>query len=131
MSWHSAGVRLGAEFTVLQPWFDKGCTRCNNDGITFFNTTAMTMTVKLDAPLERALRRRSADLGLPASVLMREALQEFLTKTEPAPRSAFALGQDLFGRHAGPTDLACARKAELTVVWGQKRPVAPALRGKA
>ncbi len=91
----------------------------------------MTMTVKLDAPLERALRRRSADLGLPASVLMREALQMFLTKTEPAPISAFALGRDLFGRHAGPTDLASARKAELTVVWNQKRPADSTRRGKA
>jgi plasmid stability protein len=97
----------------------------------------MTMTVKLDEPLERALRRRSANLGLSASVLMREALRAYLTKTEPPPASAFDLGQDLFGRHAGPSDLASARKQELTRAWDQKRPVlpegpvAPARRGKA
>lgn len=91
----------------------------------------MTMTVKLTAPLERDLRRRSADMGLPASVLMREALQIFLTKTAPEPVSAFALGQDLFGRHAGPRDLSQQRKAELARLWDQKRSVNPARRGKA
>ena len=91
----------------------------------------MTMTVKLDAPLERALRRRSANLGLPASVLMREALQVYLTNTEPAPASAFALGQDLFGRHAGPRNLSQQRKAEVARVWDQKRSANPARRGKA
>ena len=82
----------------------------------------MTMTVKLDAPLERALRKRSADLGKSASVLMREALQMYLTKTEPVPASAFALGEDLFGRHTGPKDLASGRKDALVQVWDQKRP---------
>ncbi len=91
----------------------------------------MTMTVKLDEPLERALRKRSATSGLPASVLMREALQAYLTKTEPPPPSAFALGQDLFGRHAGPTDLSQQRKAELGRIWDQKRPAAGRSTGKA
>ena len=71
----------------------------------------MTMTVKLDAPLERALRSRCAALGRPASTLMREALRAYLAQSEPVRPSAYALGEDLFGQHAGPADLASTRKA--------------------
>lgn len=81
----------------------------------------MTMTVKLDAPLERSLRRRSADLGRPASALMREALQAYLAKTEPAQASSFALGADLFGRYSGPKALASRRKTGLAQIWDKKR----------
>lgn len=78
----------------------------------------MTMTVKLDAPLERALRSRCAALGRSASALMREALQAYLAQTEP---SAYTLGEDLFGQHAGPKDLAGRRKAGVQQIWEQKR----------
>ena len=81
----------------------------------------MTMTVKLDAPLERAWRRRCAAVGRSASALMREALQAYLAQTEPPKPSAYALGEDLFGQHAGPKDLASARKAGLQQIWAQKR----------
>ena len=86
------------------------------------------MTVKLDAPLERSLRQRSADLGRPASALMREALQAYLAKTAPEQASSFELGVDLFGRYSGPTTLASQRKSALAQIWDQKRPDAPAHR---
>ena len=81
----------------------------------------MTMTVKLDAPLERALRSRCASVGRSASALMREALQAYLAQTEPPAPSAYALGEDLFGQHTGPKDLAASRKADLQKIWAQKR----------
>ena len=96
----------------------------------------MTMTVKLDAPLEQALRSRCASLGRSASAVMRDALQSYLAQTAlPAP-SAYALGSDLFGKYAGPADLASERKAVLARVWDDKRPQASAKpkaapRGKA
>lgn len=84
----------------------------------------MTMTVKLDAPLERSLRQRSAYLGRPASALMRDALQAYLAQTEPAQASSFALGADLFGRYSGPKTLASRRKTGLAQIWDKKRPEA-------
>ncbi|MBK7002973.1 MAG: CopG family transcriptional regulator [Rhodoferax sp.] len=85
----------------------------------------MTMTVKLDAALERALRSRCAAVGCSASALMREALLAYLAQTEPPTPSAYALGHDLFGRHAGPQDLVSQRKAELQQIWDQKHPALP------
>ena len=83
----------------------------------------MTMTVKLDAPLERALRSRCASLGRSASAVMRDALQSYLAQTElPAP-SAYELGKDLFGVYGGPVNLARDRKAELAKIWDEKRPL--------
>lgn len=83
----------------------------------------MTMTVKLDAPLERALRSRCASLGRSASAVMRDALQSYLAQTAvPAP-SAYALGSDLFGLYDGSENLASSRKAELAKIWDTKRPL--------
>ena len=83
----------------------------------------MTMTVKLDAPLERALRSRCASLGRSASAVMRDALQSYLAQTAAPAPSAYALGSDLFGLHTGPKDLASKRKAEVAQVWDAKRPL--------
>lgn len=80
----------------------------------------MTMTVKLPPLLEQSLRQRSAALGRPASELIREALQAYLDSA-PMPRpSAYAVGEDLFGRHGGPADLASTRKRALADVWAAK-----------
>lgn len=79
------------------------------------------MTVKLTADLESALRARSAALGISASELMREALRVHLL-TPPATRpSAYELGADLFGRFAGPDNLARDRKAEWLGVLDEKQ----------
>ena len=83
----------------------------------------MTMTVKLDAPLERALRSRCASLGRSASAVMRDALQSYLAQTAAPTPSAYALGSDLFGLHTGPKDLASKRKAAVARVWDEKRPL--------
>jgi plasmid stability protein len=82
----------------------------------------MTMTVKLDASLERSLRKKSAEKGLSASALIREALRTYLAQTEPPQPSAFALGEDLFGRYGATPTLASERKTELAKVWAEKRP---------
>ena len=80
------------------------------------------MTVKLDAPLERALRNRCASLGRSASAVMRDALQSYLAQTAAPAPSAYVLGKDLFGLHGGPENLASERKTELAKVWDKKRP---------
>ncbi|HOE44013.1 MAG TPA: CopG family transcriptional regulator [Rhodoferax sp.] len=82
----------------------------------------MTVTVKLDDALECALRSRCKALGRSASALVRDALQACLTQTDPAPALFYTLGQDLYGRHAGPVDLASQRKADLSHIWDQKHP---------
>ena len=83
----------------------------------------MTMAVKLDAQLERALRSRCASLGSSASAVMRDALQSYLAQTAVPVPSAYALGSDLFGLYAGPNDLASKHKTELSQVWDEKRPL--------
>lgn len=70
----------------------------------------MTMTIKLDPEQERAIRQRSAALGVPASVVIREALAAWLKETNDLERSPFELGADLFGRHEGPGDLSTKRR---------------------
>ena len=80
----------------------------------------MTMSFKINPALEQRLRQRSAALGRPASEIIREALQVWLDGAPDAPASAYALGRDLFGRHAGPVDLASCRKQAAAEVWDQK-----------
>jgi Arc/MetJ-type ribon-helix-helix transcriptional regulator len=81
----------------------------------------MTVTVKLDTQLEERLRRRAAGSGRSTSEVIRAALQAYLDQPErAAPRSAFDLGADLFGRHRGPADLAQRRKQAAAEVWGAR-----------
>lgn len=80
----------------------------------------MTMTVKLDAALEARLRRHCAALDVPASQVIREALVQWLERAPESQPSAYALGADLFGRHAGPADLAGSRKPSLAELWADK-----------
>jgi predicted transcriptional regulator len=66
----------------------------------------MTVTIKLDVPLEERLRQRAASTGRSTSDVIRAALLAYLDQPEAdAARSAYALGEDLFGRHAGASDL--------------------------
>jgi RHH-type rel operon transcriptional repressor/antitoxin RelB len=81
----------------------------------------MTVTVKLEAPLEAQLRQRAAQTGRSTSEVIRAALQAYLEQPESAaPRSAFELGADLFGRHSGPADLAQGRKQAVAQAWEQR-----------
>lgn len=77
----------------------------------------MTLTIKLDPALEKALNIRSAAQGLPKSNLVREALRIYLSNSA----SPYELGRDLFGRHTGPSDLASKRKNYLVGVLNEKR----------
>ena len=80
----------------------------------------MTMTVKLPIALEDSLRRASAALGRPASELIRDALQAYLADALEPDVSAYELGKDLFGAHAGPADLSRRRKAIAVQTWADK-----------
>ena len=77
----------------------------------------MTLTIKLEPDLEKALSARSAALKQPKSLLVREALRAYLNESA----SPFELGRDLFARHAGPADLATHRKKHLEQVLDEKR----------
>ena len=101
----------------------------------------MTITVKFPAPLEADLRRYAQAQGTATSLVVREAVAQYLLRAaaDAAPPSAAALGDDLFGRYSGPADLASQRKAALADAWGDKhaavlaKTVAPtsARRGRA
>lgn len=77
----------------------------------------MTLTIKLEPELEKALAARSAALKQPKSILVREALRIYLRDSA----SPFELGRDLFARHAGPPDLATNRKHYLAQALNEKR----------
>jgi predicted transcriptional regulator len=72
----------------------------------------MTVTIKLAPALEEQLRQRAQASGRSTSEVVRAALQLYLAQDDAAdvPRSAFERGADLFGRHAGPADLATRRR---------------------
>ncbi|MEO5882475.1 MAG: hypothetical protein ABIQ06_08670 [Caldimonas sp.] len=48
----------------------------------------MTLTVRLDAALQSALDRYSSDLGITKSLVVQEALAEFLTRAGAAGETA-------------------------------------------
>ena len=74
----------------------------------------MTITIKLDLPLEERLRQRAASTGRSTSDVVRAALQAYLDQADAEPaRSAHDLGAEFFGRYQGPTDLAQGRKGSL------------------
>lgn len=81
---------------------------------------AMTTTVKLPPELEHQLRQRSTQEGRSISELMRDALSAYLQNVPPPRASAFSLGADLFGRHAGPADLSTERRRHLADAWEEK-----------
>ena len=85
----------------------------------------MTMTVKLTPELESGLRRYAAASDVAVSVVIREAVRQYLVNTPAVQPSAFALGAGLFGRHGGPADLAATRKVAVAEIWADKRPASP------
>lgn len=80
----------------------------------------MTTTVKLPDKLENALRQRCALEGRSLSEVMRDALTAYLAQAPITP-SAWALGEAVFGRFAGPADLAEKRKTEWADVLQDKQ----------
>ena len=88
----------------------------------------MTMTVKLEAPLEHLLRQRAAMTGQTTSEVMRAALRLYLDQVPPEQPTALALGEGLFGRYAGSEDLSTRRRQVLDEIWqerGSTRSAAP------
>ena len=80
----------------------------------------MTITTKLPSSLEQSLRQRCAQEGRNISEIIRDALTAYLAQA-PSSASAWALGEDLFGRYSGPEGLAENRKAELQGIWVDKQ----------
>ena len=80
----------------------------------------MTTTVKLPDSLEAALRQRCLQEGRSISDVMRDALGAYLAR-EPETDSAWALGREVFARHAGAANLATERKQALAEVWDARQ----------
>lgn len=80
----------------------------------------MTTTVKLPESLEAALRQRSLQEGRSISEVIRDALSAYLARDAEVD-SAWRLGRDVFGRHAGPAELASQRKLALAEVWEERQ----------
>jgi hypothetical protein len=79
----------------------------------------MTLTVKLEPEMERALARCSAADGVPKSVVVKRALSAYLAR-EPA--SAYEVGKDLFGRYgSGEGDLSVRRRERYAELVNAKR----------
>ena len=79
----------------------------------------MTLTVKLDPVLERTLARRSAERGVPKSVVVKEALTEYLARE---PVCAYDAGKDLFGRSgSGDGTLSARRRKHYAALVDAKR----------
>ena len=77
----------------------------------------MTVTVKLDAALARVLDIHCASVGRIANDVINDALKRHLEQAHLPASSAYELGSDLFGKHAGPKDLASKRKARMAQAW--------------
>ena len=72
----------------------------------------MTITIRLPAKLEAALRARLDRRRVPVSTFVREAITEKLEREPDAGPTPYALGKDLFGKHSsGRSDLSANRKA--------------------
>ena len=79
----------------------------------------MTLTVKLEPALELALARRCKQGGAPKSIVVKQALSEFLAKE---PLSAYEAGKELFGRHgSGAGDLSARRREYYAEMVDAKR----------
>jgi Ribbon-helix-helix protein, copG family len=79
----------------------------------------MTLTVKLEPDLEKALLRRSLERGVSKSVVVKRALTEYLAKETT---SAYEAGKDLFGRHgSGEGDLSVRRRERYADLIDAKR----------
>jgi RHH-type rel operon transcriptional repressor/antitoxin RelB len=74
----------------------------------------MTITIRLPAKLEAALRARLDQRRVALSDFVREAINEKLEREPASTSSAYEGGKDLFGKYgSGRNDLSSNRKAVL------------------
>ena len=75
----------------------------------------MTITIRLPAKLEAALRTRLDKRKAGLSAFVREAIAEKLERESDRRPSAYSIGNALFGKHgSGRHDLSSNRKAILS-----------------
>jgi hypothetical protein len=80
----------------------------------------MSISIRLDATTEAALRKRQSEQGVPLSAFVRGAIQEKLEHAEEA-QSHYELGRALFGCYAsGEPDLSTRRKEIIRAKLGAK-----------
>jgi len=81
----------------------------------------MTITIRLPAKLEAALRARLDRRRVPVSAYIREAIAEKLEREPHASPTPYELGKDLFGKHgSGRSDLSANRKAIMDEMFRAK-----------
>ncbi len=79
----------------------------------------MTLTVKLEPALEALVAARSRAEGCTKSGIVQAALRAYL---EHKPKSAFELGESVFGkRGSGTSDLSTRRHAHYAELTNAKR----------
>ena len=73
----------------------------------------MAISVRLDDELEKQLAGLSRQIGVSKSHIIKESLRQYLL-TRSQPKTAYELGEDLFGKHgSGIGDLSAHRKQYL------------------
>lgn len=81
----------------------------------------MTISIRLDARLEREVERVAEQAGISKSELVRRSLVKYLAEHHERP-SAWELGKDLFGRvGGGRPDLSTNRKKILGEILRAKQ----------
>ena len=81
----------------------------------------MTLAVRLDPELERALEACCARARIPKSQAVKESLRQYLAQREQ-PADAYTIGRTLFGRWgSGSGGVSVERKARFREVVREKR----------
>lgn len=81
----------------------------------------MTISIRLDARLEREVERVAEQAGISKSELVRRSLVKYLAEHDERP-SAWELGKDLFGQvGGGRSDLSTNRKEILREILRAKQ----------
>lgn len=82
----------------------------------------MSIRVELPPELEQKLLQHCMQEGRSIDDVMADAIAAWLASTKTSEKSAFELGAGLFGRYAGPVDLAEQRQRYADDIWAEKPP---------
>lgn len=82
----------------------------------------MSISVELPPDLEQKLLQHCMQEGRSIDDVMADAIAAWLASTTTSEKSAFELGAGLFGRYAGPVDLAEQRQRYADELWADKHP---------
>ena len=73
----------------------------------------MTISIRLEKPIEQALRKQIKSQKATLSAFVRDAILEKIEREKNTLPSPYELGKTLFGRYSSDRDLSTNRKAIL------------------